>query len=192
MLCEGEKMLGEALRSGAKLKTVLVRARLGQSAHLRQAEEQGAALYSARRMRCSNSQVRWKRRRTSSFPAMQPQWDGGRRWMAAGAGAPAGRLAGPGQPCARSYAPPKRSRSAPLCCARAAPIRFHPRSSRSTMGAVFRLPCVHAPACGGRSNGCTRNGLPLYATALHEDSVPLSSRFALPKPPLSSAVRERA
>lgn len=31
---------------------------------------------------------------------------------------------------------------APLCCARAAPDPFSPKVVRSTMGAVFRLPCV--------------------------------------------------
>ena len=46
MLCEGEKMLGEALRSGAKLKTVLVRDGW-DSPLVKEAEEQGATLYSA-------------------------------------------------------------------------------------------------------------------------------------------------
>ena len=41
MLCEGEKMLGEALRSGAKLKTVLVRDGW-DSPLVKEAEEQGA------------------------------------------------------------------------------------------------------------------------------------------------------
>ena len=68
MLCEGEKMLGEALRSGAKLKTVLVRDSW-DSPLVKKAEEQGEHRSILHRMRCSNSQVRWKRRRTSSFPA---------------------------------------------------------------------------------------------------------------------------
>ena len=46
MLCEGEKMLGEALRSGAKLKTVLVKDGW-DSPFIKEAEEQGATLYSA-------------------------------------------------------------------------------------------------------------------------------------------------
>lgn len=46
MLCEGEKMLTEALRSGAEIKTVLVR-RGFESGELRQAEKQGAAMYCA-------------------------------------------------------------------------------------------------------------------------------------------------
>ena len=42
------------------------------------------------------------------------------------------------------------------------------------MGAVFRLPCVQLPlkeALDRLKDG----GLPVYATALHEDSVPLSA-----------------
>ena len=42
------------------------------------------------------------------------------------------------------------------------------------MGAVFRLPCVTLPLAEAAER-LHRNGLPLYATALHEDSVPLSS-----------------
>lgn len=44
MLCEGEKMLEEALRSGVVLKTVLAR-RGWESEMLREAESRGAALY---------------------------------------------------------------------------------------------------------------------------------------------------
>lgn len=48
MLCEGEKMHGEALRSGAKLKTVLVRDGW-DSPLVKKAEEQGGiALFCTR------------------------------------------------------------------------------------------------------------------------------------------------
>ena len=46
MLCEGEKMLREALASGARVKTLLAREGW-QDALLDQAAEQGAALYCA-------------------------------------------------------------------------------------------------------------------------------------------------
>ena len=51
---------------------------------------------------------------------------------------------------------------------------FAPKVVRSTMGAVFRLPCVTLPleAAIARLQG---NGLSVYATALHADSVPLSA-----------------
>ena len=42
------------------------------------------------------------------------------------------------------------------------------------MGAVFRLPCVQLPLADALARLKTA-GLPVYATALHEDSVPLSS-----------------
>ena len=51
---------------------------------------------------------------------------------------------------------------------------FSPKVVRSTTGAVFRLPCVTLPLAEAAER-LHRNGLPLYATALHEDSVPLSS-----------------
>lgn len=51
---------------------------------------------------------------------------------------------------------------------------FSPKVVRSTMGAVFRLPCVQLPLADALALLKTA-GLPVYATALHEDSVPLSS-----------------
>ena len=51
---------------------------------------------------------------------------------------------------------------------------FSPKVVRSTMGAVFRLPCVQLPLTDALARLKTA-GLPVYATALHEDSVPLSS-----------------
>ena len=51
---------------------------------------------------------------------------------------------------------------------------FSPKVVRSTMGAVFRLPCVQLPLADALARLKTA-GLPVYATALHEDSVPLSS-----------------
>ena len=51
---------------------------------------------------------------------------------------------------------------------------FSPKVVRSTMGAVFRLPCVQLPLKEALDLLKTA-GLPVYATALHEDSVPLSA-----------------
>ena len=48
------------------------------------------------------------------------------------------------------------------------------KTLRSSMGAVFRLPCVQLPLADALARLKTA-GLPVYATALHEDSVPLSS-----------------
>ena len=176
MLCEGEKMLGEALRSGAKLKTVLVRRRLGQSAH-RGKPRHRARRSIVRRMRCSGLPARWKRRRTSSFPASSQQWtadalDGAGQVLLLDG------FTGPGQPLARSLRTAEAfALSASCVVARAAPIRFHLRSCASTMGAVFRLPCVtlllteaaerlHKTVCRCTPPRCMR------------DSVPLSLGFA--------------
>ena len=73
MLCEGEKMLTEALRSGAEIKTVLVR-RGFESGELRQAEKQGAAMYCAEdALFCLASEV--ESPQNVIFSCMQPQWD---------------------------------------------------------------------------------------------------------------------
>ena len=73
MLCEGEKMLEEALRSGAVLKTVLAR-RGWESEMLREAESRGAALY------CAEDALFRLASEVESpqnviFSCMQPQWD---------------------------------------------------------------------------------------------------------------------
>lgn len=125
MLCEGEKMLGEALRSGAKLKTVLVRDGW-DSPLVKEAEEQGASLYSAPDALFKlASEVETPQ--NVIFSCEQPQWTADALDRSR-AGAPAGRLTGPGQPWHDlTHRRSVRARR-PLCCARAAPIRFHPRS----------------------------------------------------------------
>ena len=46
---------------------------------------------------------------------------------------------------------------------------FSPKTVRATMGAVFRLP-VYECALEAAAEGLERAGLPLYATALREDT----------------------
>ena len=160
MLCEGEKMLGEALRSGAKLKTVLVRDGW-DSPLVKEAEEQRASLYSAPDALFKlASEVETPQ--NVIFSCEQPQWT-------------ADALDGAGQVLlldglrtAEAFA----LGAVVLCEGCADP--FSPKVVRSTMGAVFRLPCVTLPLAEAAER-LHRNGLPLYATALHEDSVPLSS-----------------
>ena len=139
MLCEGEKMLGEALRSGAKLKTVLVRDGW-DSPLVKEAEE--------------------------------PQWtadalDGAGQVLLLDGLQDPGNL-GTILRTAEAFA----LGAVVLCEGCADP--FSPKVVRSTMGAVFRLPCVTLPLAEAAER-LHKNGLPLYATALHEDSVPLSS-----------------
>ena len=170
MLCEGEKMLTEALRSGAEIKTVLVR-RGFESGELRQAEKQGAAMY------CAEDALFRLASEVESpqnviFSCMQPQWDAaaldGKEQVLLLDG-----LQDPGNlgtilRTAEAFA----LGAVVLCEGCADP--FSPKVVRSTMGAVFRLPCVQLPLADALALLKTA-GLPVYAIALHEDSVPLSS-----------------
>ena len=141
MLCEGEKMLTEALRSGAEIKTVLVR-RGFESGELRQAEKQGAAMYCAEdALFCLASEV--ESPQNVIFSCMQPQWDAAalddREQVLLLDG-----LQDPGNlgtilRTAEAFA----LGAVVLCEGCADP--FSPKVVRSTMGAVFRLPCVQLP-----------------------------------------------
>ena len=51
---------------------------------------------------------------------------------------------------------------------------FSPKVVRSTMGAVFRLPCVQLPLADAVEQ-LREAGLAVYATALHADSMPLDT-----------------
>lgn len=170
MLCEGEKMLGEALRSGAKLKTVLVRDSW-DSPLVKKAEEQGASLYSAPDALFKlASEVETPQ--NVIFSCEQPQWtadalDGAGQVLLLDGLQDPGNL-GTILRTAEAFA----LGAVVLCEGCADP--FSPKVVRSTMGAVFRLPCVTLPLAEPAER-LHRNGLPLYATALHEDSVPLSS-----------------
>ena len=170
MLCEGEKMLGEALRSGAKLKTVLVRDGW-DSPLVAEAEAQGAALYCApdALFRLA-SEVETPQ--NVIFSCEQPQWtadalDGAGQVLLLDGLQDPGNL-GTILRTAEAFA----LGAVVLCEGCADP--FSPKVVRSTMGAVFRLPCVML-TLAETAERLHRNGLPLYATALHEDSVPLSS-----------------
>ena len=168
MLCEGEKMLGEALRSGAKLKTVLVRDSW-DSPLVKKAEEQGASLYSAPDALFKlASEVETPQ--NVIFSCEQPQWTADALdalIMALENIQDPGNL-GTILRTAEAFA----LGAVVLCEGCADP--FSPKVVRSTMGAVFRLPCVTLPLAEAAER-LHKNGLPLYATALHEDSVPLSS-----------------
>lgn len=170
MLCEGEKMLGEALRSGAELKTVLVRAGWN-SPLIEEAEAQGAALYCApdALFRLA-SEVETPQ--NVIFSCVQPQWtaealDGAQQVLLLDGLQDPGNL-GTILRTAEAFA----LGAVVLCEGCADP--FSPKVVRSTMGAVFRLPCVALPLAEAAEK-LHKNGLSLYATALHEDSVPLSS-----------------
>ena len=166
MLCEGEKMLTEALRSGAEIKTVLVR-RGFESGELRQAEKQGAAMYCAEdALFCLASEV--ESPQNVIFSCMQPQWDAAalddREQVLLLDG-----LQDPGNlgtilRTAEAFA----LGAVVLCEGCADP--FSPKVVRSTMGAVFRCP-VWTVGAEELSALLKRNGIPLYGAALREDTL---------------------
>lgn len=170
MLCEGEKMLGEALRSGAKLKTVLVRDGW-DSPLVKEAEEQGASLYSAPDALFKlASEVETPQ--NVIFSCEQPQWtadalDGAGQVLLLDGLQDPGNL-GTILRTAEAFA----LGAVVLCEGCADP--FSPKVVRSTMGAVFRLPCVQLPLADAVEQ-LREAGLAVYATALHADSMPLDT-----------------
>ncbi len=170
MLCEGEKMLGEALRSGAKLKTVLVRDGW-DSPLVKEAEEQGASLYSATDALFKlASEVETPQ--NVIFSCEQPQWtadalDGAGQVLLLDGLQDPGNL-GTILRTAEAFA----LGAVVLCEGCADP--FSPKVVRSTMGAVFRLPCVQLPLADAVEQ-LREAGLAVYATALHADSMPLDT-----------------
>lgn len=174
MLCEGEKMLYEALSSGAQVKQVLVREGKPDDACralLARAEEQGAALYTApEALFALASEVETPQR--VIFSCAQPVWkaaalDGQRQALLLDGVQDPGNL-GTILRTAEAFA----LGAVVLCEGCADP--FSPKVVRATMGAVFRLPCVSLPLAEavGRLRA---QGLAVYAAALHGDSVPLGS-----------------
>lgn len=163
-------MLGEALSSGARLTTVLARSGW-DSPLLHEAEAQGAALYSAQdALFRLASEVETPQ--NVIFSCAQPQWTADALDSVSQALLLDG-LQDPGNlgtilRTAEAFA----LGAVVLCEGCADP--FSPKVVRSTMGAVFRLPCVALPLAEAVAR-LRRNGLAVYATALHEDSEPLPS-----------------
>ena len=167
MLCEGEKMLGEALRSGAKLKTVLVRDGW-DSPLVKEAEEQGASLYSAPDALFKlASEVETPQ--NVIFSCEQPQWtadalDGAGQVLLLDGLQDPGNL-GTILRTAEAFA----LGAVVLCEGCADP--FSPKVVRSTMGAVFRLPCAEILSLLFRPPLLHRLQRPLLRCSLHP--VPL-------------------
>ena len=170
MLCEGEKMLGEALRSGAKLKTVLVRDSW-DSPLVKKAEEQGASLYSAPDALFKlASEVETPQ--NVIFSCEQPQWtadalDGAGQVLLLDGLQDPGNL-GTILRTAEAFA----LGAVVLCEGCADP--FSPKVVRSTMGAVFRLPCVTLPLAEAAER-LHKNGLPLSSVSLSKAAAIIGS-----------------
>ena len=166
MLCEGEKMLGEALRSGAKLKTVLVRDGW-DSPLVKEAEEQGASLYSAPDALFKlASEVETPQ--NVIFSCEQPQWtadalDGAGQVLLLDGLQDPGNL-GTILRTAEAFA----LGAVVLCEGCADP--FSPKVVRSTMGAVFRRP-VWTCTAETFAQVLRGSGLRLLGAALRDDTV---------------------
>lgn len=174
MLCEGEKMLEEALRSGAQPGVLLVRERAKDSLPdglLERAAQAGAALYSAPDALFElASDVETPQ--NVIFSCKQPRWtadalDGKAQVLLLDGLQDPGNL-GTILRTAEAFA----LGAVVLCEGCADP--FSPKVVRSTMGAVFRLPCVRLTLQEAVER-LQAQGLPVYATALHADSVPLDT-----------------
>ena len=174
MLCEGGKMLYEAVSSGAQVKTLLVRAGREDSLPaglLERAGQMGAALYRAPdTLFRTASEVETPQ--DVIFSCVQPCWtadalDGKKQVLLLDGLRDPGNL-GTILRTAEAFA----LGAVVLCEGCADP--FSPKVVRSTMGAVFRLPCVMLPLKEAIDR-LRADDLPVYATALHEDSVPLAS-----------------
>ena len=175
MLCEGEKMLREALSSNAKIGTVIARAgeeNAAFSALLGKAEEAGAKLYEAPdALFRSASEVETPGR--VLFSCAQPRW--GADTLAEQK--PVLLLDGVQDP--GNLGTILRSADAfalggvVLCEGCADP--FSPKVVRATMGAIFRLPCPRLPLLEAVSL-LRQNGLRIYAAALRADAVPICDR----------------
>ena len=174
MLCEGEKMLQEAVASGAQIQTLLVREGREDclpAGLLAQLEQSGTALYSAPdALFCTASGVETPQ--GVIFSCVQPQWgadalDGKNQVLLLDGLQDPGNL-GTILRTAEAFA----LGAVVLCEGCADP--FSPKVVRSTMGAVFRLPCVRLPLAEAVTH-VREQGMAVYATALHADSVPLGT-----------------
>lgn len=170
MLCEGEKMLGEALSSGARVKTVLTREGAAvDAALLRRAEQAGAALFCAPAAlfaqasdvetpqpvlfacapRTFGAETLTGARRVLVLDGLQDPGNLGTILRTADAFATDAVVLTPGcvDPCA-------------------------PKVVRATMGAIFRLPVVRLPLADAIAR-LHEQGLPVYAAALTDDALPV-------------------
>ena len=176
MLCEGEKVLGEALRAGVSVKTVLTSkdARLSRAAQdlIERAAQQGAQLFTAAaHLFLLASDVETPQ--GILFSCVLPQ-------RAAG-DLPAGLkdvvlldgVQDPGNLGTILRTADAFGLDAVILCEGCADWAA-PKVVRATMGAVFRQPIYHMPLSEAVAALRTR-GLPVYAAALAADSVPLTA-----------------
>lgn len=171
MLCEGEKMLYEALRSGARVGTVLLHEHADSLARglALQAETAGAKLFEApETLLRAASDVETPQ--GVVFSCTPPAF-GADTLRAAQRALILDGLQDPGNlgtilRTADAFALDAVA-LAPGCT-----DPYAPKVVRATMGAIFRLPVVRVPL-GDAVRAFQTRGLPVYAAALTEDAAPL-------------------
>ncbi len=170
MLCEGEKMLREALLSGAEMKNILVCEKKydeALDALIREAEAGGASVFIAEEpLFRMASQV--EAPQGVVFSCAQPQW-GNEALNSVNQALILDGVQDPGNlgtilRTAEAFA----LDAVVLCEGCAEP--YSPKVVRSTMGAVFRMPCPRL-AITDAAGLLKRNGLRVYAAALHGESI---------------------
>ncbi len=171
MLCEGEKMLSEAVQSKAEVKSVIVHeGKLTETLEALLMKLEGAEIYIAEERFFSIASC-VDTPQNVVFSCVQPDWDAGildsvkRAVILDGVQDP-GNL-GTIMRTAEAFA-----LDAVVISEGCADI-YSPKVVRSTMGAVFRLPCIRLKISEAvkRVKAC---GLPVYAAEPHSDSLYIS------------------
>ncbi len=169
-LCEGEKMLREALLSGAEVKNVIVcenKYSEALDALIREAGTGGASVSAAEeQLFCAASQVGTPQ--SVIFSCAQPRW-GNEALSSANRALLLDGVQDPGNlgtilRTAEAFA----LDAVVLCEGCAEP--YSPKVVRSTMGAVFRMPCLRLKLADAVTL-LRRNGLRVYAAALRGESI---------------------
>lgn len=168
MVCEGEKMLGEALDSGARVTTVLVRAGTTCDERLLdRAEAQGARLYTAAEsIFALASDVQTPQGLV--FSCARPPRAGDALPPVKSAVLLDG-LQDPGNLGTILRTADAFALDAVILCEGCADPTA-PKVVRATMGAIFRQPIYTLPLAEAIA-ALRAQGLPVYAAALHQDSV---------------------
>ncbi|MBQ8585554.1 MAG: RNA methyltransferase [Butyricicoccus sp.] len=168
MVCEGEKMLGEALQSGVQVTTVLVRTGTAvDEALLDRAEAQGARLYTAaEHIFALASDVQTPQ--GIVFSCKRPAREGGALPPVKHAVLLDG-LQDPGNLGAILRTADAFALDAVILC-EGCTDPTAPKVVRATMGAIFRQPVYTMPLAEAMAV-LRAQGLPVYAAALHHDSA---------------------
>ncbi len=168
MVCEGEKLLGEALAAGTQVKTVLLR-NDSLSPLCAQAEAHGATLFAAEpRLFALASDVETPQGVIFSCesPVVSGELPRVRSALLLDGVQDPGNL-GTIIRTADAFG----LEAVILCEGCADPTA--PKVVRATMGALFRQPLYRLPFARA-AEALRAQGLPVYAAALHEDSVPIT------------------